>query len=32
MNKMEFGFLRFQKSGYDYDWKAISRMTDQGMI
>ncbi len=32
MNKMGFGFLRFQKSGYDYDWKAISRMEDQGMI
>ena len=28
MNKMGFGFLRFQKSGYDYDWKAINRMTD----
>ena len=28
MNKIGFGFLRFHKSGNDYDWSAIRRMTD----
>ena len=28
MNQLGFGFLRFQKTGSDYDWNAISRMTD----
>ena len=29
MNKLGFGFLRFQKKGADYDWDAISRMADR---
>ena len=28
MNKIGFGFLRFQKTGNDYDWSAIREMTD----
>ena len=28
MNKIGFGFLRFRKSGADYDWNGIRRMTD----
>ena len=29
MNKLGFGFLRFRKSGADYDWRAIRAMADR---